>query len=117
MEAKAILEGIKAISQTCIQKKIPLEVEIDPLVVVNVLNGEELSNEAEAICWIHPPHLNELGIYLFLHDNRLANPVPHWLARKASSIDFGFGYKYPHFRDCGHIFWAPNLPLWFSPPI
>lgn len=73
-----MLEGIKSISNTCINNQIPLEIESDALLVINALVGDEedlseLKLFVEAISSIS----SRLSSVTFNHYNRLANSVAH----------------------------------------
>lgn len=114
MEAKAILEGIKAINHTCIQKKIPVEIESDSLEVIRVLRGDdedlsELKPVVEEILCMS----SKVVSTSFVHCDRHANTVAHWLARKAKDFVFS-DQANPDLRDFGQDFWAPHLPCTFS---
>lgn len=89
LEAKAILEGLKKILDTCIQPWISLEIESDALEVIKALSGEtEDLKEMKAITDSIADHASRFAAIEYRHCCRSSNPVVHSVARQTCNLDF-----------------------------
>lgn len=89
LKAKAILEGMKMIVNSCKQNQTPLEVESDALEVINSLSGtledlSEMKQITDSILCL----ASRFKAVKFHHCRRAANTVVHYVAKLACNFVF-----------------------------
>lgn len=113
LEAKAILEGMKA-THNQFDDSLVIKIESDALQLVKCLNFEEDTlSETSIFTEAISAMASKMGKISFKHCPMSSNSIAHTLAREAALIQDAFfcsGQGPSSFRKDSYVFWSSNYP-------